>query len=198
MNERIRRLLNEMTVLEDELRTVLHEQETRIHFKITGKRVEFEKAIREHHLQLRIGLIRWLRESEFRNLASAPFIYAMFVPFALLDVGVTLYQLICFPLYRIQKVKRNDYIVLDRHHLGYLNFLERLNCNYCAYGNGLIAYVREISARTEQYWCPIKHARKVLGSHAHYARFADFGDAESYHADLANLRAELATVSEAQ
>ena len=191
MNERIRQLLEEMSALEDELRTALHEQETRIHFEIKGKRIEFEQAIREKHQQLKTGLMRWFRESQVRNLLSAPFIYAMFVPFVFLDLSVSLYQLVCFPLYRIRKVHRSDYIVVDRHHLGYLNVLERLNCAYCAYANGVIAYVREIAARTEQYWCPIKHARKVLGSHARYAHFVDFGNAESYHEDLARLRADL-------
>jgi hypothetical protein len=56
--------------------------------------------------------------------------------------------------------------VFDRYHLAYLNVLEKLNC---AYANGLIAYVREIAGRTEQYWCPIKHARRVIGAHSHYA-----------------------------
>jgi hypothetical protein len=35
-----------------------------------------------------------------------------------------------------------------------------------AYANGVFAYVREVGSRTEQYWCPIKHARRVLGVHA--------------------------------
>lgn len=195
MNERIRHLLDEMSALEDELRAALHEQESRIHFRIEGKRIEFKEAVRKRHRQLRTGLMRWLRESEVRNFVSAPFIYAMILPFAILDIGVSLYQLICFPLYRIRKVRRADYIVMDRFQLSYLNILERLNCVYCAYANGLLAYVREIAARTEQYWCPVKHARKVLGTHARYARFADFGDAENYQEELANLRSAL--ISEA-
>jgi hypothetical protein len=192
MNERIRRLLSEMTALEEELRTALHEQETRIHFRIVGKRVEFQKAIRDRHRQLRMGLIPWLASGELRNLASAPFIYALAVPLLIFDIGVTIYQLICFPLYRIPKVRRGGYIVIDRQDLSYLNVFERLHCTYCAYANGLIAYAREIAARTKQYWCPIKHARKVLGSHARYGRFMDFGDATDYQAQLARLRAELA------
>lgn len=192
MNDRIQRLLGEIKALEDELRTALHEQETRLHFRIVGTRIEFQKAIRDRHRELRTGLLRWLAASSWRNLVSAPFIYAMVVPFVVLDLGLTIYQSICFPLYRIGKVQRGDYIVLDRQQLGYLNMVERLNCTYCAYANGLIAYAREIAARTEQYWCPIKHARKVLGTHTRYARFLDYGDAEAYPAELARLRAELA------
>jgi hypothetical protein len=31
--------------------------------------------------------------------------------------------------------------------------------------------VREVASRTEIYWCPIKHARRVLGPHPHYQGF---------------------------
>jgi hypothetical protein len=116
----------------------------------------------------------------------------MIFPIALLDVTVSFYQATCFPIYRIAKVSRKDYIVFDRHNLGYLNFYERLHCEYCAYANGLLAYASEIIARTEQYFCPIKHARKVLGTHAKYAQFLSFGDAEDYHKRLEAIREALA------
>jgi hypothetical protein len=192
MNERIRNLLGQLNALEDELRMALHEQEAAIHFRLVGRRIEFTAAARDQHRRLRTGLLRWLAGGELRNFASAPFIYALVVPLVIFDTGITLYQAACFPLYRIAKVRRRDYIVIDRRHLGYLNFFERLHCTYCAYANGLIAYAGEIAARTEQYWCPIKHASKVLGTHARYRQFLDYGDAEGFHAGVARLRAELA------
>ena len=94
------------------------------------------------------------------------------------------YQAICFPIYKIPKVRRRDYLVFDRHHLAYLNIIEKINCAYCSYANGAIAFVREVAARTEVYWCPIKHARRVLGPHPHYQGFADFGDAEAFRGKL--------------
>ncbi len=124
----------------------------------------------------------------------------MIIPMLLLDLSITLYQACSFPIYRIAKVRRSDYIVFDRHPLGYLNFYERLHCEYCAYASGLLAYASgllayatEIVARTEQYFCPIKRARKVLGTHARYVRFLDYADAGDYHARLEWFRAELAT-----
>ena len=191
VNERIRRLLSDITSLEDELLSALHEQETKLHFRIIGKRVEFEKAIRRRHRELRTGLLSWLAASEWRNLLSAPFVYALVVPLVIFDIGVTLFQAICFRLYRIPRVRRGDYIVLDRHSLGYLNVMERLHCVYCAYANGLVAYGREIAGRTEQYWCPIKHARRILGVHPRYANFLDYGAADGYQEQLTRLRAEL-------
>jgi len=51
--------------------------------------------------------------------------------------------------------------------------------------------VREVAGRTEQYWCPIRHARRVRGPHAHYREFVDYGDAEAYRTRLIPLRDEL-------
>ena len=111
-------------------------------------------------------------------------IYSLIVPFVLLDACVSLYQAVCFPAYGIAKVRRGDYFAFDRAHLGYLNALEKLNCAYCTYANGLIAYVRKIGSRTEAYWCPIKHARRTMGTHARYVGFEDFGDGEGYRVQL--------------
>jgi hypothetical protein len=192
MNERIRHLLGQLNTLEDELRNALHEQEASIHFRLVGRRVEFTTGARERHRHLRTGVLRWLAGGTLRNYASAPFIYGLVVALAVFDLGITLYQAVCFPLYRIAKVQRSGYIVFDRQQLAYLNFFERAHCTYCAYANGLIAYAAEIAARTEQYWCPVKHAHKVLGTHARYREFLDYGDAESFHAGVARLRRELA------
>lgn len=191
MNERIRELLAQIGTLEDELRSTLHEQEERLNYRLHGKRVEFEASVREAHARMKTGILRWLFTSRPQNLMSAPLIYSMIVPLLLLDVCVSLYQWICFPLYRVQRVRRADYFIYDRHHLGYLNAIERVHCAYCSYANGLMAYVTEIVARTEQYFCPIKHARKVLGSHARYAHFLDYGDAADYPARLEEFRRAL-------
>jgi hypothetical protein len=191
MDSHIRQILSQITLLEDELRTALHDRETPLFYQVKGHRIEFTAAIRKAHREMRTGLLRWIASSSLRNLLVAPVIYAVIVPLALVDLGVTLYQAICFPVYRIGKIRRADYIGIGRHHLGYLNFIERFNCNYCAYANGVLAYATEIAARTEQYFCPIKHARKILGSHSRYARFLEYGDAADYPARLAALRRAL-------
>jgi hypothetical protein len=188
MNDRVRQLLAQMTALEDELSTALHEQESRMLFQIKGKRVEFEESVKQAHRRLKTGFFRWLVSYRPQNLITGPIIYSMIIPLLILDLFVSFYQTTCFPIYRIVKVRRADYIVLDRQHLGYLNFIEKFHCTYCAYGSGLIAYIFEIVARTEQYFCPIKHARKMLGTHARYARFLDFGEAADYEAKLEEFR----------
>jgi hypothetical protein len=192
MDARIRNLLQQIGSLEDELRTVLHERETRVLFTIRGRRVEFERGVRQVHRRLKRSFFRWLTTDRPQNLMTAPIIYSMAIPLAVVDLFVTFFQASCFPIYGIARVRRRDYIAFDRHHLGYLNFIERFHCEYCAYANGLIAYVAEIAARTEQYFCPVKHARKVLGTHRRYARFLEFGDSADFHARLEALRAALA------
>jgi hypothetical protein len=191
MNDKIRDLLGQIAALEHELQATLHEQEHRIAFQIKGKRVEFEQDVRAAHRKLKRNFLRWLVTDRPQNLVTGPIIYLMVIPMALLDLTVTLYQAFSFPIYRIAKVSRAEYIVFDRHQLGYLNFYERLHCEYCAYANGLLAYASEIVSRTEQYFCPIKHARKVLGTQARYTRYLDYGDAEDYHGRLEQFRRAL-------
>ncbi len=183
-----------MAALEDELRDALHEQETRMLFEIKGRRVEFEQSIRQAHCRLKTGFFRWLVADRPQNLITGPVIYGMIVPLLILDLSVTLYQAFCFPIYRIAKVRRADYIVLDRHQLEYLNFFEKFHCSYCGYASGLVAYVYEILARTEQYFCPIKHARRILGTHSRYRHFLDYGEAADYAARVEAYRIALARV----
>ncbi len=194
MNERINQILAQMAGLEDELRTALHEQETRMFFQINGKRVEFERSVRDAHRKLKTNFFRWLVAYRPQNLITGPIIYGMALPLLMLDACVSFYQWTCFPIYGITKVRRGDYLVFDRHQLGYLNFIEKFHCTYCEYGNGLMAYMREILARTEEYFCPIKHARKVLGTHTRYRRFLDYGDATDYEARLEEYRVGLGKV----
>ncbi len=192
MNVKIRDLLGQIAALEEQLKLTLLEQENRIVFQIRGKRVDFDKDVRAAHARLKRKVSRWLVTDRPQNLLTGPIIYFMIIPMLLLDLTVTLYQALSFPIYRIAKVARADYIVFDRHQLGYLNFYERLHCEYCAYANGLLAYASEIVARTEQYFCPIKHARKVLGTHARYREFLEYGEARDYHQRLETFRATLA------
>jgi hypothetical protein len=80
-----------------------------------------------------------------------------------------------FPIDGVTKVRRSDCLVFDWRHLAYLNIIEKFHCTYCEYGNGLMGDMAEILARTEQYFCPIKHARKILSAHSHYQRFLAYG-----------------------
>lgn len=191
-HRRVREVLQEIADLEHELADLIQSQQVQFRYRLEGTKVRFEQSTRQRHAQLKASLGSWLRDSSPRNILSAPFIYGMIVPFVILDLTLGVYQAICFRLYRVPRVPRRRYIVIDRQHLSYLNAMEKLNCVYCGYAGGLLAYAREIAARTEQYWCPIKHARKVLDPHHRYRRFADFGFAREYQDHVRRMRAALA------
>ena len=185
-------ILDRMHDLREELEVELQKKRDEIGFVIQDKRARFAHDVQRRQVFYRIGLARYLRGSRLLVVLTAPVVYAGFLAFALMDLFVTVYQTVCFPLYGIPKVTRGDHLVFDRGDLAYLNAIERFNCFYCSYANGVAAYLREVAARTEQYWCPIKHARRVLGVHDRYPRFFEFGDAESYRQGLERLRRQYA------
>jgi hypothetical protein len=148
----------------------------------------FSEEMRREHRRLKTSLWRYVRRSRFFVALTAPLIYACIVPFLLLDLFVTVYQAFSFPIYGIPKASPGDYIIFDRHKLCYLNALEKLNCEYCAYANGLMAYVVEVAARTEQHWCPIKHAHRIRSPHSRYSHFLPYGDASAYRAQIEEVR----------
>lgn len=190
MNRNIAELIARIQQLEEELEGEFAAKRAELRFHFENRRVRFEQDMLRHHRQLKTGLPRYLLDARLSHVLSAPVIYSVFFFLVALDISVSLYQAVCFTIYRIPRVRRADYFAFDREQLAYLNLLEKFNCLYCSYGNGLIAYVREIVARTEQYWCPIKHARRVRGVHDRYAQFLDFGDAEAYRDELEKLRRE--------
>jgi hypothetical protein len=191
MNPRISALLDRIQLLEAEIEQELKKRRAELHADFENRRIRFEREVLEQQRRFRMGMLAYLREAELRNVVTAPIIYSVLVPLLLLDLFVVVYQWLCFPLYRIPRVRRRDYLVFDRAHLGYLNWVEKINCAYCSYANGLAGFVREVVGRTEQYWCPIKHARRVLNEHPHYSGFVDYGDAEAYRRELRTLREDL-------
>lgn len=191
MNPQIVALLDRIKTLESELDAEMAKQRAKLHIGLERGRIIFEEEILRRHRELQVSLASYLAHARLLVVVTAPVIYVLIVPLVLLDIFVSLYQAVCFPVYGIAKVQRRDYLIFDRHHLAYLNMLEKLNCAYCSYANGLIAYVREIASRTEEYWCPIKHARRTIGAHARYAGFEDYGDAEGFRRDLTAHRKSL-------
>lgn len=185
-------LLDRMHALREEIEVELQKKRDEIGLIMEDQRGRFAADIRRRHLLHKVGLLEYLRGSRWPVMLTAPLIYSGFVVFALLDLFVTVYQATCFPLYGIPRTRRADYLVFDRGDLAYLNPIERFNCFYCSYANGVIALAREVAARTEQYWCPIKHARRLLGAHDRYPRFLEFGDAESYRQGIERLRRDYA------
>lgn len=138
---------------------------------------------RREHRRLKTSSLKHLRTTRWPVILSSPLIYLCVIPFLLLDASVALYQLVCFPIYGIPRVQRKDYLVFDRGRLAYLNTIEKIGCIYCSYANGLLALITEIAARSEQYFCPIKHAHRLAQTHSRYTKFLPYGDAHAYRAE---------------
>ena len=188
MTAQLDMLAEKLRSVQAEIETELAKRREELRFRVENRRIVFEQEVLQVQRAIKVGLARYLRDADPLVMLCAPVIYSLIVPIALVDLWVMAYQAICFPVYKIPKVRRRDYLVFDRHHLAYLNILEKINCAYCSYANGAIAFVREVASRTEVYWCPIKHARRVLGPHPHYQGFADFGDAEGFRAKVLEMK----------
>lgn len=176
MDHNIEEIVSKIRALEEELHESLKQTEeffTFKHGRVIFSTEEVQKQKREAQ-----NLLAYLAATPVKHIITAPVIYTLILPALFLDLFATLYQTICFPVYGIKRVKRRHYIVLDRHRLHHLNIIEKLNCFYCGYFNGLIAYVREIAGRTELYWCPIRHAKHGKSVHSYYFRFSDYGNFE--------------------
>jgi hypothetical protein len=196
MTSPLNQLAERIHDLQNALEAEVEEHRRVFRYRLTQGRVVFEAEVAARHRAARERLVSFLARTRLLVVLTSPVIYALIFPFALLDLCVTLYQAICFPVYGIPKVRRRDYIVIDRQHLAYLNGLQKLNCIYCGYGNGLISFVREVAARTEAYWCPIKHAQRVAEPHSHYVRFVDFGDERAFQQRVEEQRKALQAENE--
>jgi hypothetical protein len=187
-------LVHRIKTLEKELKAALEDKEQRFRYRWVNGKATFEPDTLSHHRSLKFALPSYILHSSIMAGLSAPVIYAGIIPFVMLDIYLAIYQFICFPIYGVPRVKRSDYMVFDRGTLKYLNLLERLNCLYCSYANGLSAYAAEILARTEQHWCPIKHARRLRSPHSRYSHFLDYGNADEYQRDIETVRNDFVDV----
>lgn len=192
MEDKLEVLLDKIRRLEHELIFEIQKKEDEFYYEIQKKKVRFQRQVKIQHKLLVKTIYRYLRDSRLTTVLTVPVIWSCLMPAFMMDLAVTVYQTICFPVYRIPKVQRSDYIIIDRQYLSYLNFIEKMNCMYCSYFNGVVAYAREVGARTEQYWCPIKHARKLKDIHHRYKNFLDYGDGVAYREKIETVRRDFA------
>ena len=187
----INKLLADMRTLQHQLDDILDEARERFRYTLEDGRAQFTREVQQLQRRYRVSSMHYLLASDWRSIVTAPVIYAMVIPLSAIDLSFTLYQHICFRAYGVPRVRRCDYMVNDRHKLAYLNTIEKVNCSYCGYGSGVISYAREIISRTEQYWCPIRHANRVPDPHARYVQFFAFGDAQGYQKGAPDKRLAL-------
>ena len=194
--QNIQDIIEQIKNLEKRLYNEIQKKEEEFFYRIKGKKIFFEEDTKKYHKTLVTKIRTYLYRAGILDIIVGPVILFCLVPILFLDLVTTVFQLICFPVYKIPKVTRSDYIVIDRHALKYLNVIEKIYCIYCGYFNGIIAYTQEIAARTEQYWCPIKHARKIVTIHSRYNKFLAYGDADSYRKEVERIRRDFEDLKE--
>jgi hypothetical protein len=181
-------LRRRIATFEREVEAALEEREQAFRYYWARGKTRFSKEVRREHRKLKAWLPSYIIHARPLVVLTAPILYAGIIPFLLVDCFVTVFQAVCFPIYGIPRAPRGDYLKFDRGRLAYLNLIEKLNCVYCSYANGVCAYATEIAARTEQHWCPIKHAHRLRAPHSRYDHFLDYGDARGYRREINRTR----------
>src|SRR5579862_6807651 len=62
------------------------------------------ETLHEHRL-FKTPVWKHIRRARLLVILTVPLIYACAIPFALLDLFVTIYQAVCFPIFRVPKVR---------------------------------------------------------------------------------------------
>ncbi len=176
--DKITRIIKDIKIKKDELLIEYEKLRDKYDFSLKNWKIVFTKRAKLIQKWFKTPLSKYAVPKNLRHFISMPFIYWMIVPWIFLDISLTIYQHTAFRLYKIPLVNRSDYIMFDRKHLSYLNLIQKINCLYCSYMNGLFSYAVEIWGRTEKYWCPIKAARNKRWGHDWEQYFADYWDPE--------------------
>jgi len=188
MNDKIREIVEEIEAMKVKLGEEIADHESHISYEIQNGYVKFEKDVLDKQKENIKNLLAFFREVPPVQFLTAPIMYGMVIPAVVLDVIIFIYQQVVFRIFKFKFLKRSDYIVFDHHYLGYLNSVEKLNCVYCSYINGLMQYASAIAARTEFYFCPIKHAKKIAYQNDYYHEYLMYGDEVDYQKKLKELR----------
>ncbi len=90
----------------DRIEAEIADRRAAFRYRVERRRVIFEDEMRARHRAMRESLRSFLGRTRPLTVLTAPLIYAMIVPFALMDACVTLYQAICFRAYGIDRARR--------------------------------------------------------------------------------------------
>ena len=192
MQDKIKQLLIDIRKKKGEIQKdydiLYHNLKKKYWFTITWKRISWPKDKILELKKYKKSAIDSIFSARVRDILSIPFIYSMLIPAFILDIFLFIYQQTALRLYKIPLVKRNDFIIFDRHKLPYLNWIQKINCIYCSYFNWLMQFAVEVGWRTEKYWCPIKHAKRKYWEHNWENNFASYGDVEWFKNTFCSIK----------
>ena len=98
MSQKIDEIIKNIRELEIELRDELEKREKELAFTIEKHKIRFEKEVVVRHRKEMENAFKYLAKAPLKNIVSAPLVYLLFFPALLLDLLVTVYQWICFPI----------------------------------------------------------------------------------------------------
>lgn len=188
MKNKIQKLLQEIREKREELFEEYENLKKEYWYVIEKWKIRFSEEMRKRNKFYKTSLFESIFSARVREILSMPFIYMMIVPAIILDIFLFVYQQTALRLYKVPLVKRSEYIIFERKHLDYLNLIQKVNCLYCSYVNGLFSYAVEIAGRTEKYWCPIKSASRKKWWHDWEEYFAEYGDPEKFKEVFTSLK----------
>jgi hypothetical protein len=96
MKQNAETLVAKIKSLETELEAELAIRRANLQYRLEGGRALFDREILRAHRKLRVGFIRYVLHAGIMHIVTEPVIYSLIIPFVLLDLFVTVYQVICF------------------------------------------------------------------------------------------------------
>jgi hypothetical protein len=94
MTSQLDELTAKLRSVEAEIEVELTKRREELRFRLENRRIVFEKEVLRIHRELKIRASRYLIDANPLMILSAPVIYSLLVPIALVDVWVMAYQAI--------------------------------------------------------------------------------------------------------
>jgi len=110
MNPQINEFLDRIRQLEVDIEQEVQRRRQQFQADFDQRKVKFEHEVLNQQRRFKQGVVNYLLTSDWRHLLTMPLIYPVLLPMLLLDVMVSLYQWVCFPLYSMPRVKRSDFL----------------------------------------------------------------------------------------
>src|SRR5450631_1694977 len=110
MTSQLAVLMEKMRSVEAEIETELARRQEELRFRFENNRIVFEDEMLRVHRAIKTRVLRYLSQANPLVMLTAPVIYSLLIPIALLDILVIIYQATCFPVYKIPQVRRRDYL----------------------------------------------------------------------------------------
>lgn len=155
------------------------------------KIIAISRELKRYKEQIALQKLHEKQLTNIKYLLSTPFIYGMIVPMLFFHILIEIYHRVCFYLYDMEYIDYRNHFRFDRHRIGGISPLQKFNCIYCEYGNGLASFTKEVIGKTEAFWCPIKHEDSPESPHAYYQQFMEYGNGRNFEEKRETVREKL-------